>query len=706
MAFSRPKPGPLTPLTALAALPLACAIAGACVPGTGPALDYDLDASPPPPDLDFGDAGLVRVDAALGDPFAISGLTPSHGPYIGGTRARIDGRGFSSQLRVFVGGVEVPPAGVLASDPTRAAIVTPPHAPGFVDVKIRDEATKTERTLQNGFFYDAIVATPDSGASSGGTRVSISGAEGTSWGPGTTVDIGGLPCGDVIVSTTKVECTTPAGTPGSKDIVVHPVAPDGTKGDDVQARDGFTYSDSADGYRGGLSGGAISGRVKVIAFDAALGTPIKNAFVIIGTDVSNPAKTAVNGVVEVPNLTTNKVTITVAARCHAPITYVDVPVDTLTVYMNPVLEPECLEGDPPTIPGASNTKVGGFVNGEVIFPGGTKEFERANWTTVPTPTKPTERKAAYAFEASSSPNGTFTLPPADQAITPESDGTGGYKYQLLTFPGNITMYVIAGLEDRSVDPPSFIPYAMGIARGISVPSQGTVDAVDLKMDILFDHEVKITANAPKPGPRGPDRLTASLALTLGAAGYAIIPRGTRVSPLPAPNEISFVGVPALDHGIANEQYVIGARAATSANDQPPISVVSRVRTTDANGSVSLGGFLEVPVISLPGASPWDGKHVSFTGSTDIADLSVITISGDNGLLSWTIVAPKGVHDFDVPDLSAVKSADPVGLRKGGVIGTTVSTARIDNFDYGRIRTGQLGANAWNAYAYDSISGIY
>lgn len=706
MAFLRPKPGLPAARAALAGLPLACAVAGACVPGTGPALDYDLDAAPPPPDLSFGDGGLVRVDASLGDPFAITGLTPSHGPFVGGTRARIDGRGFSSKLRVFVGGVEVPSSGVLASDPTRAAIVTPPHAPGFVEVRVRDDATNLERVLANGFYYDAIVATPDSGASSGGTHVAITAAEGTSWGPGTTVDIGGLPCADVVVSERKLECTTPAGTPGAKDIVVHPVGADGAKGDDVQARDAFTYSDSADGYRGGLSGGALSGRVKVIAFDAALGTPIKGAFVIIGTDIANPARTGTSGVVEVPNVGSSKVTVTVAARCHAPTTYVDVPVDTVTVYLSPVLEPECLEGDPPTIPGGSGSKVGGFINGEVLFPGGAKEFERSNWTTVPPPTKPTERKAAYAFEASSSPNGTFTLPAADQAITPESDGTGGYKYQLLTFPGNITMYIIAGIEDRSLDPPTFVPYSMGVARGVSVPSQGTVDAVDVKMDILFDHEVKLTANAPLPGPRGPDRLTASLALTLGAAGYAIIPRGTRVAPLPAPGEISFVGVPALDHGLANEQYVVGARATTGANDQPPISVVSRVRTTDANGPVSLGGFLQVPVISVPGASPWDGKHVSFTGSTDIADLSVISVSGDNGLLTWTIVAPKGVHDFDVPDLAAVKSKDALGLRKGGSISTTVANARIDGFDYGRVRIGQLGANAWNAYAFDSVAGIY
>ena len=426
--------------------PLGLGLVAACFSGTGPALLPEGDAGGGSLDL-TGDAGFIRSDADIGDPFAIDGLTPSHGPFSGGTRARIDGRGFSSKLRVFIGGVEVEAGSLLASDPTRAAIVTPPGPPGFVDVRIRDEATAKERVLKNGFYYDAFVVVPDSGATSGGTRIAITGS-GTKWAAGTKVTIGGVACNDVVVtSPTKLECVTPTGTPGSKDVVVTPLdAPP------IQARDAFTYSDSVDGYRGGLSGGALSGRVKVLAYNLITGTPIPGAFAIAGGDVATAkiAKTAANGVVEIDGITGDEVTVTVAAKCHQPVTFVDVPVDTVTAYLDPVLDPSCGEGDPVSIP--PRQRYGGFIVGQLVFPGG-GEFARAGWTTVPLPTKPTERRAAYVFEASPSPSPTFQLPAASAAITPHTEGTTGYGYSILVFPGNATIYIVAGIEDRSESPP-------------------------------------------------------------------------------------------------------------------------------------------------------------------------------------------------------------------------------------------------------------
>ncbi|HVH48229.1 MAG TPA: IPT/TIG domain-containing protein, partial [Labilithrix sp.] len=319
--------------------PLALAAIGACFSGTGPALLADADASGGSVELG-GDAGFVRRDGDVGDPFAIDGLTPSHGPFTGGTRARIDGRGFSSKLKVFIGGIEVDGGSLLASDPTRAAVILPPGPPGFVDVRIRDEATAKERVLQNGFYYDAFVVAPDSGATSGGTRIAITGS-GTAWAAGTTVTIGGIACNDVVVtSATKLECVTPLGTPGSKDVVVTPQG-----GSPIQARDAFTYSDSVDGYRGGLSGGALSGRIKVLAYDLALGVPLPGAFAIAGDNLATAkvAKTTSNGVIEIDGITGDKVTVTVAAKCHQPVTFVDVPVDTVTVYLSPVLDPACAD---------------------------------------------------------------------------------------------------------------------------------------------------------------------------------------------------------------------------------------------------------------------------------------------------------------------------------------------------------------------------
>ena len=59
----------------------------------------------------------------------------------------------------------------------------------------------------------------------------------------------------------------------------------------------------------------------------------------------------------------------------------------------------------------------------------------------------------------------------------------------------------------------------------------------------------------------------------------------------------------------------------------------------------------------------------------------------------------------MPDLTAVHSADPLVLVRGGIT-TTVYVARIDDFDYGRLRYGQLGTSAWNAYAFDALSGAF
>jgi hypothetical protein len=458
--------------------------------------------------------------------------------------------------------------------------------------------------------------------------------------------------------------------------------------------------------------------VKVLAFDQLVGVPIPGAFAIAGDSIeaAKIKKTAVNGVVEIDGITGEKVTVTVAAKCHQPITFVDVPVDTVTVYLPPVMDPACGEGDPPSLP--ARQRYGGYIDGQLVFPGA-GEFEKAGWTTVPLPTKPTERRAAYVFEAAINPNGVFQLPSASSAITPETEGTGaGYSFSILVFPGNATIYIVAGIEDRSESPPKFVPYSMGVARGVAVPAQSRVQGVDVKMDVLFDHQVTVSAQPPLPLPtgdgafRGPDRFTASVAMTLGAAGYAILPRGTRATTLPPPALLPFIGVPSLDHAMTGEQYVLGGVAATGPDQQQPASVVSRVRTTNANTPVSLGGFLAVPVLGQPGSGGWDGKRVTFNAGTSGSKLSVTQVTSGAGLVSWTIVAPAGKTDFPVPDLAKLQGSnpltqgpDPVGLVNGAV-STTVYVADLEEFQYGRLRYGQLGTGPWRAYAFDSLGGVY
>ncbi len=676
---------------------------GGCIPGgSGGFLPKDeVDAG----GLDLGDGSSIgnRTDVDLGDPFAIDGLLPAHGPFSGRTRAQVSGRGFQSEVQVFVGGVEVPKEALFATSPTRIAIEVPPGKPGPAEVRVRNVKTAEERRLPNGFTYDAFVVTPDTGATSGNTRVTVEGS-GTSFVTGTTVDIGGKPCSEVVVAdATHLSCLTPENTAGAKDVVV-------TSGlERIQVRDGFIYNDAVDGYRGGLSGGTLGGRLRVFAFDGYTGKALIGATVIAGGNLATAkvAKvTAPTGVVEIvdPALT-GKVTVTVTAKCHNPITFVDVPVDTVTVYSDPVLDLSCAEGDPPSI-GGSSGRFGGIIEGELVFPGGV-EFRRAGWSGVPAPTRPTERQAAYVFFTNGSPSDRFVLPDASQAITPDSPGDAGYLFNVVGPPGNHTLYAVAGLEDRTETPPRFVPYVLGVVRGIGLGAKQKVVGADIFMNVIADHALTIAASPPTPGPRGPDRLVTQVAMSLGT-GFAVLPLGDRSSPLPLSAPVSFVGLPSLDGAVATESYVVSARAVTGVREQFPTSIVSRVRTNGSSGPLTLGGFMPVPTMVDPAAGLWDGKRLRFATSgtgASTADLVKLVVSSGNGLVTWTVLAPGQTRDAELPDLSLLPGPDPLGLTRGNVV-STLYIARIDGFAYGKLRYGQFVPTSWSAFGVDQLPGAY
>jgi hypothetical protein len=644
---------------------------------------------------DLTDGGVFAIDVDLGDPFQLNGLTPSHGSFLGGTRTTLAGRGFTSQLRVKIGGADVPKSDIFASDPTRAALTTPAHPAGAVDVVIRDEGTLLERTLKNGFVYDALDVLPNTGATSGGTRVAVRGS-GTTFGVGTTVTIDGKPCTDVAVtSPTALECTTPAAAPGAKDVKV--TYADAT---DVTARDAFTYSDSSDGFRGGLSGGVLNGTVKVIILDNYTGFPVPGATVIVGTGTTGQtALTNGNGVATLTSPTyKGAVTVTGVEKCHQPTTFVDVPVDTVTFYLNPIMDLSCADGDPPS--GTGKPRDVGVVTGELVWNTG-GEFQTPNgWPGVPEPVRSTERKAAYVFAASGSPLDGFYLPDPKTATTLGSAGVRGYSYAYVGYPGTVNLYALAGVEDSAFNPPKFTPFAMGVVRGVPVAPKTTTTLVDIPMNALLDHQVTVNATPPIGSP-GPDRIETSFAVGIGPSSYAILPNAKKTTFLPMSAPAAFVGVPPLSGSLTGETYVLTGNAATGSNLIPPASVVARVRTNDGNGILSLTGFLNVPNAIAPGAALWDGKSVQI-GALPKVDLVELYVSSGGGLVAWTIVAP-GTAVFPLPDLP---SYDPKFGLIHGSIRSYVYAARISGFSYDKLRYGQLGSQTWDAYAIDAKNGAY
>jgi hypothetical protein len=648
--------------------------------------------------LEDGDVPDASPDALDLAPHAVLGIDPPHGPFAGGTLVMIRGNGFDSDARVWFGDVEAPRENVTPIDPQRIQVLTPPGAAGAVDVVVQNgKAESTRGTLDDGFTYDLFFATPASGPTSGGTIVTIQGDH-TEWDDDTQVEIDRRPCAELSVAgPTKLYCTTPPSDAGAK---VLSVVVDGERQDVL---DGFTYGNSDDGFKGGLSGQPLSNtqQLTVLAFDNIEGRALPGVSVLAGDDVGSGQvkRTDKNGVVTFSGDLGEKQTVTLAVKCFQPITFYDVPVDHVTAYLDPVLSPACGKlGELP--PGGGTPGVGSSVAGEVVWPLD-GELRRRGWSNVPPPATETEKYVAYVFRLADSADEPFRLPSSGSTVTLESVGAVGYKFYQSTSPGNFTMYALAGLEDSSQNPRRFTAYAMGILRGVAVKPGKTSEAVYIQVDVPLDHALTVTLDPPTPGPRGPDRIRASVAVQIQDQGFAILPSGNVERSLPGSTSFSFVGVPPLVGTLAGTKYILGARAVSGENGGVPLSVVGSFSATSTAKTLDLGGFVPLPVLTQPAPnSNWDLRSLAITQAKDgqRVDLTVVRVQGGGGLYEWTLVAPGAPSKLALPNLAelAPDAALPVGS-----LAVATSLAHIEEFTYGSLRYRQLSPRGWNAYATDT-----
>jgi hypothetical protein len=315
---------------------------------------------------------------------------------------------------------------------------------------------------------------------------------------------------------------------------------------------------------------------------------------------------------------------------------------------------------------------------------------------------PNEKRTAYLFNAASEPTQTFQLPSPLAALTEDTPGENGYEFAVAAFPGNRAFYALAGIEDRSTNPPRFTAYAMGVVNGVPVLPGTQTESVYISMFKTLDQALQMDVKAPPPGAKGPDRLRATVSVMLGNDGYAILPAGQKTPLLPVQGLLSFVGVPALDGELAGSAYVSTARAQTGLTGTTPLSVISRVLTTTTSQVVPMNGFVNVPTLVSPGVNgAWDGRHLATTfppGGSPI-DISVYDIQAGGGIAHWLIAVPKGSNTIEVPDLSGFPdSALPPGPLTIGVYG-----GRVDGFHYPQLRYRWLRTTGMTAYALDYFS---
>lgn len=675
---------------------------GACLPtGTrrlAPLDHGDDDAAPPlvvdggvePPD----DAPTLR-------PHAILGIDPPHGRFAGGTLTAVRGNGFGRDARVWFGDNEVPAENVLVLDPQRLQVTSPPGDAGEADVVVQNgDDASTRATLKGGFTYDEFYLEPETGPTAGGSIVTIV-AQAPLFDDTTQVEIDRLPCEiEELKSATELTCRTPSGTPGQKSVRV-------TTGDTSHdVLEAFSYVVSNDGYQGGLSGAALDGQIQVLVLDNVEGLAIPGATVLAGTNADDvlQSKTDSFGTALIASSKLgSKATITIAKKCFQPQTFVDVPVEKLTVFLDPVLSPAC--GDDGEIPaGGGVPGKGGSVSGQLVWPFD-GEVRMNGFGNVPAPVVDTVKQVAYVFRLSSRPTDKFSLPSAVSAITPETTGDVGYDFYLATSPGNFTLYALAGLEDRSQSPYVFTPYAMGLTRGVAVGPNQTRSDVFIQIDLPLDHTLRLDATGPKPTSRGPDRLEAKLAIEVGSEGYVLLPNGLQSSLLPGSGTFDFVGIPALTGSLTGTRYIATALAATGAAAGTPRSGVGLYAATTDTAPIGVDAFLEVPTLDSPASSTrWNRTSFDLAREKGgpAPDLTLIDVSSGNDLVAWRIVAPGAPEHLEVPDLSAI---DPELALVAGPLAVDVRLVTIDDFSYATLATAKL-TRGWRAYAEDVFFASY
>jgi hypothetical protein len=678
-------------------------VGGACLPtGTRRLAPLDHGDAGTPTTVVVDGGGEMPGDAPILRPHALLGVDPPHGPFSGGTLTKVRGNGFASNARVWFGDNEVPADSVIMLDTQRLQVTTPPGSVGPSDVVVQngdDESTRA--TLEGGFTYDDFYLEPATGPTAGGTIVTIH-AQAPLFDDSTEVEVDLAPCDDVeVTSETELTCRTPPGTPGAKLVRV-------ITGDEepLDVLDAFTYVVSNDGYQGGLSGDKLDGQIEVLVLDNVEGLAIPGATVLAGKSADDVLKTKTDsfGSALIASSTLgSKATITIAKHCFQPQTFVDVPVDKLTVYLDPVLSPACGDsGELPAgggIPGKSAS-----VSGQLVWPF-EGDVRMGGFQNVPAPVVENVKVVAYVFRLSSKPTDRFSLPSAASAVTPETTGDIGYSFYLPTSPGNFTIYALAGLEDRSTSPAVFTPYAMGLTRGVAVGPNDTQSDVYIQIDLPLDHTLRVNAKGPKPTSRGPDRLEAKLAIEVGSEGYVLLPNGLLSSLLPAEESFDFVGIPPLTGSLTGTRYVATALAATGESEGTPRSAVGLFATTTDTNPIGVDEFIEVPQLKSPASSSvWDRTTFELEqvpGGPE-PDLTVIDVSSGNDLVTWRIVAPGTPEHIEVPDLRAID--DELGLIPG-VIAINVKLARIPDFSYDNLATAKL-SKGWSAYAEDVFFASY
>ena len=594
---------------------------------------------------------------------------PLVGPTTGGTSVTITGLNFTGATAVSFGGVAATNV-VVVNDATITA-TAPAHAVGIVDVSVTSAAGSG---IGLGLFtYLPInlpivgLATPLSGPTSGGTVVTISGANFT----GTSaVNFGGSPAAFTVVNDTTITATTPAHVAGVVGVSVTSNA-----GTGINAGI-FTYLPTA---------------TPTVLLAAPLVGPVTGNTLVTITGLNFTGATDVRfGTVSGTALTVvNDSTITVLTPAHAA-GIVDVSVTSaagtglglgLFVYL-PTAQPSVLLVTPPTGPitgGTSVTITGlNFTGATAVSFGGTA----ATGVTVINDTTMTAIAPAHAAGivnvSVTSPNGTGTdlglftyLPTGAPSVLVAAPLTG-------TIAGG-TLVTITGVNFTGA---TAVHFGGTTATSFTVINDATITATAPAHSAGI---VDISVSSPNGTGIGLGLFvylpTAQPSVLLVAPLTGSVAGGTLVTI----TGVNFTGATGVNFGVtpATGVTVINDTTITAIAPARAAGIVD-VFVTSPNGTgIGLGLFTYLPTAqplvlaavppagSSAGGTPVTITGLNFTGATSVS-FGGVTASNMTVVNDSTITATAPPHAAGLVDVTV---SSPAGAGLGLGLFTYLPTAQ-------------------------------
>ncbi|MFD6023921.1 IPT/TIG domain-containing protein [Streptomyces griseoluteus] len=260
-------------------------------------------------------------------PPTLSTVSPAQGPTTGGTAVTLTGTGLTGATAVRFGST---PASYTVNSATQITAVSPAGSAGPVGVTVVSP-TGTSNAVTFTYVAAAVpvvtAVTPDSGPTSGGTSVVITG---TGFTGASAVRFGGVPATSFTVnSATQITAVTPAGAPGAAAVTV--TTPAGTSAASPDAY--FFYAappvlNTADPGQGPVSGGTVvtlTGSSLLNASAVRFGATNATSFTVVSsTQITATAP---------PGTGSTQITVTTPGGPSNPVPYVYIAAPVLTALV-------------------------------------------------------------------------------------------------------------------------------------------------------------------------------------------------------------------------------------------------------------------------------------------------------------------------------------------------------------------------------------